>query len=57
MYVDDILQTLGIAYNVTGVTTTRAVVVFLAKPVSRADRDDLLDTELNRDTDYQQNGP
>ena len=58
VYVDDILQTLGIAYNVTGVDNdTGGSVVFLAGLSVGQIVTIYSDTELNRDTDYQQNGP
>lgn len=58
VYVDDILQTLGVAYNVTGVDNdTGGSVVFLAGLSAGQIVTIYSDTELNRDTDYQQNGP
>lgn len=58
VYVDDVLQTLGVAYNVTGVDNdTGGSVVFLAGLSAGQIVTIYSDTELNRDTDYQQNGP
>jgi len=58
VYVDDVLQALGIAYNVTGVDNdTGGSVVFLAGLSAGQIVTIYSDTELNRDTDYQQNGP
>lgn len=58
VYVDDVLQPLGSAYTVTGVdNATGGDIVFLAGLSAGQIVTIYSDTELTRDTDYQQNGP